>query len=143
MSGAAGSLGKSADEWRRILGAARYEILFGEGTEPPWSSPLNALKEPGTFVCAGCHAPLFDAAAKFDSGTGWPSFFRPIDAQCLATRPDLKLGMLRTEHRCARCGGHQGHVFEDGPPPTGLRYCNNGGALLFIPAGQALPPLRG
>jgi len=143
MSAPPPPLEKPAAEWRRLLDPARYAVLFGEGTEPPWSSALNAVKEAGTFVCAACHLPLFDAAAKYDSGTGWPSFSRPIDAGHLATRDDFKLGRLRTEYHCARCGGHQGHVFDDGPPPTGLRYCNNGAALLFIPEGQDLPPLRG
>ena len=96
----------------------------------------------GTYRCAGCGTELFGSDTKFNSGTGWPSFFRPIDPARIATQVDLKLGVPRTEYRCARCGGHQGHVFDDGPAPTGQRYCNNGVSLLFVPAGQALPPLR-
>ncbi|MCC7329015.1 MAG: peptide-methionine (R)-S-oxide reductase MsrB [Gammaproteobacteria bacterium] len=142
MNEPAEPLHKPAAEWERILEPARFRVLFRDGTEAPWTSPLNAVKEPGTFICAACHLPLFETAAKFDSGTGWPSFFRPIDPARIATQVDLKLGVPRTEYRCARCGGHQGHVFDDGPAPTGQRYCNNGVSLLFVPAGQALPPLR-
>ncbi len=94
----------------------------------------------GTFVCAACHLPLFESSAKFDSGTGWPSFFQPIAGR-VGTRRDFKLVLPRTEYHCARCGGHQGHVFGDGPPPTGQRWCNNGVALRFVPAGEPLPPL--
>lgn len=103
-----------------------------EGTERPFSSPLNAEKRNGQFVCAACGNPLFDAGAKFESGTGWPSFFKPLPG-AVATKEDTKLGMRRTEYHCANCGSHQGHVFEDGPNPTGLRYCNNGVALSFEP----------
>jgi len=136
-------LARTHEDWRGVLEAARYTVLFEEGTERPWSSPLNEVKEDGTFLCAACHLPLFEASGKFDSGTGWPSFFRPIDPARIATRRDFKLLVPRTEYHCARCGGHQGHVFGDGPAPTGQRYCNNGLALVFVPRGQPLPPLRG
>ncbi|HVN40978.1 MAG TPA: peptide-methionine (R)-S-oxide reductase MsrB [Myxococcota bacterium] len=132
------SLPKS--EWKRRLPRDAYGVLFEEDTEPPRSSPLDHEQRAGTFVCAACALPLFESSAKFDSGTGWPSFFRPI-AGHIATKTDFKLILPRTEYHCARCTGHQGHVFEDGPPPTGLRYCNNGLALRFVPEGEALPPL--
>ena len=105
------------------------------------SSPLDAEKRAGTFVCAACNLPLFDAAHKYDSRTGWPSFWQPLDA-AVATKTDFKMIYPRTEYHCVRCGGHQGHVFNDGPKPTGQRYCNNGVALAFVPQGQALPALR-
>jgi peptide-methionine (R)-S-oxide reductase len=132
------SLPKS--EWKKRLPPAAYAVLFEEDTERPGSSPLDREKRKGTFLCAACLLPLFESSAKFDSGTGWPSFFRPIEGR-LGTRTDYKLIVPRTEYHCARCGGHQGHVFEDGPPPTGLRYCNNGVALRFVPDGETLPPL--
>ena len=128
------------EEWRRRLSGAQYAVLFEEATERPFSSPLDKEKRAGTYVCAACQLPLFEAAAKFDSGTGWPSFFRAIPGR-VATRRDFSLLLPRTEYHCARCGGHQGHVFDDGPPPTGLRYCNNGVALRFVPEGEPLPPL--
>ena len=124
---------KSPAEWRRILGPQRYQILREAGTERPFSSPLNKEHRRGTFACAGCGLPLFSSAAKFDSGTGWPSFFRPLP-KAVVTRSDRSLLMERTEVLCRRCGGHLGHVFEDGPKPTGLRYCMNGLALKFRPA---------
>jgi peptide-methionine (R)-S-oxide reductase len=127
-------------EWQKRLSPAAYDVLFEEGTERPGSSPLNAEKRPGTFVCAACMLPLFESKAKYDSGTGWPSFFRPIPGR-VAEKRDFKLILPRTEYHCARCTGHQGHVFDDGPPPTGLRYCNNGVALRFVPEGETLPPL--
>lgn len=123
----------SEDEWRQRLTEAQFDVLRKEGTERPWTSPLNDEKRPGTYVCAGCEQPLFTADQKFDSGTGWPSFFDVIDG-AIGTKRDFKLILPRTEYHCSRCGGHQGHVFKDGPPPTGLRYCNNGVALKFIPA---------
>ncbi len=132
---------KTADEWRVLLGDARYEVLFKEATERPWSSPLNDEKRAGTYVCAACNQPLFLSSTKFDSGTGWPSFFRPIDG-ATGTKTDFKLLFPRTEYHCSRCGGHQGHVFNDGPEPTGQRWCNNGLALQFVPEGESLPELR-
>lgn len=124
---------KSDSEWRQLLGRERFAVLRQAATERPYSSPLNDEHRKGTFVCAGCANPLFSSAAKFDSGTGWPSFFRPL-AHGVVTRPDNSLGMERTEVLCARCGGHLGHLFDDGPRPTGLRYCMNGLAMRFIPA---------
>ena len=132
----------SDKEWKTLLEPERYHILFEEGTEPPGSSPLNNVKEVGTFICAACYLPLFESETKYESGTGWPSFYQPIDGR-LGTKLDLKLILPRTEYHCARCEGHQGHVFEDGPEPTGLRYCNNGLALIFVPEDKALPELRG
>jgi peptide-methionine (R)-S-oxide reductase len=120
------------DEWRRRLGAQQYAVLRHEGTEHAFTSPLNDEHRAGVFVCAGCALPLFTSRMKFDSGTGWPSFFTLIPGR-LATKEDLKHVYPRTEYHCVRCGGHQGHVFDDGPPPTNLRYCNNGVALRFIP----------
>lgn len=132
---------KPASDWRAELDPDRYAVLFEEATERPFSSPLYEEERDGTYVCAACHQPLFAASAKYHSGTGWPSFWTPIDA-AIATKTDHRLIVSRTEYHCSRCGGHLGHVFEDGPPPTGLRYCNNGLALRFVPAGEPLPPLR-
>ena len=134
-------LKKTDAEWKKLLSEDAYNILFEEDTERPFSSPLDKEKRPGTFICAACALPLFDAKTKFDSGTGWPSFFDTLPGR-IATKTDYKLILPRTEYHCARCGGHQGHVFEDGPKPTGLRYCNNGLALKFVPAGEALPAMR-
>jgi peptide-methionine (R)-S-oxide reductase len=134
-------LDKPFAEWRKLLPAAAFGVLFEENTERAFSSPLDHEKRGGTYVCAACFLPLFDAKTKFDSGTGWPSFFQPIPKH-VGTKEDRFLFVLRTEYHCARCSGHQGHVFDDGPKPTGQRWCNNGLALAFIPAGQALPPLR-
>jgi peptide-methionine (R)-S-oxide reductase len=121
---------KSDAEWRQQLPAAAYDVLRREGTERPWSSALNAEKRAGLYACAGCGLALFASTTKFDSGTGWPSFFQPLP-DAVQTHTDYKLILPRTEYHCARCGGHQGHVFSDGPRPTGQRYCNNGVALRF------------
>ena len=120
-------------EWQDRLTPEEFYVLREEGTERPWTSPLNDEKRDGTFNCAGCGLPLFEASQKYDSGTGWPSFFDTIPG-AVETKKDFKLIVPRTEYHCARCGGHQGHVFKDGPRPTGLRYCNNGVALDFVPA---------
>lgn len=132
----------SHDYWRDKVSAQAWHILFEEGTEPAGSSPLDAVYDPGTYVCAACYLPLFQSDDKYDSKTGWPSFTQPI-AGTMGTKRDFKLIWPRTEYHCVRCGGHQGHVFNDGPPPRGERWCNNGLALRFIPADQPLPDLRG
>jgi len=123
---------KSDEEWRRILTPEQYQVLRGHGTERPGSCALLREKRPGTFSCVGCGQPLFVADRKFESGTGWPSFFAPLQGS-IGTSVDDSYLMRRTEVHCNRCGGHLGHVFEDGPPPTGLRYCINGIALKFDP----------
>jgi peptide-methionine (R)-S-oxide reductase len=135
-------LHKSRDEWRSLLPPAAYAVLFEEDTEPSGSSPLNREKRAGTYICAACYLPLFSSETKFESGTGWPSFWKPIDKTHIDTQLDFVVIIPRTEYHCARCGGHQGHVFKDGPPPTGLRYCNNGLALNFVPRDTPLPRLR-
>lgn len=135
-------LEKDHEEWRKLVSNQEYRILFKEGTEPAGSSPLNHVKDNGTFICAACYLPLFEFDKKYESGTGWPSFYEPITGR-VATKLDLSLIWPRTEYHCIRCGGHQGHVFDDGPKPTGLRYCNNGLALKFIPDDKPLPELRG
>ena len=123
---------KTPAEWRRQLGPQRFHILREAGTERPYSSPLNKEKRRGRYLCAGCANPLFSSATKFESGTGWPSFYRALP-KAVVTREDRSLLMVRTEVLCARCGGHLGHVFRDGPKPTGLRFCMNGLALRFQP----------
>lgn len=133
---------KTIEEWKQILPKERFDILFREKTEPAWTSPLNDEKRDGTYICAACYQPVFASADKFDSGTGWPSFTRPIDDEAIDTKKDFKLIWPRTEYHCSNCGGHQGHVFDDGPQPTGQRWCNNGLALEFVAEGEALPDLR-
>ncbi len=123
---------KTNAEWKALLTPEQYYILREEGTEPAFSSPLNDEHRKGTFVCAACELPLFPSKYKFESGTGWPSFYDVLPGH-VETKLDFKLLLPRTEYHCARCGGHQGHVFNDGPAPTGLRYCNNGLALKFVP----------
>lgn len=126
-------LSLSKDEWRsRLEQPLAFDVLRRESTERPFTSPLNDEKRDGVFLCAGCELPVFTSAMKFDSGTGWPSFFTSIPG-ALETKRDFKLILPRTEYHCARCGGHHGHVFQDGPKPTGERWCNNGVALSFLP----------
>jgi peptide-methionine (R)-S-oxide reductase len=138
---AAAVLKKSSAEWRALLPPESYAVLFEEDTERPGSSPLNAEKRAGTYVCAACNQPLFKSAQKFDSGTGWPSFYDVLP-NAVEKHKDFKMILPRVEYHCSRCGGHQGHVFNDGPKPTGLRYCNNGVALRFVAASSTLPELR-
>ncbi len=134
-------LDKPFDEWRKLLSGAAFTVLFEEATERPRSSRLNQEKRKGTYVCAACYLPLFQSGTKYESGTGWPSFYAPIDSR-VATKRDWALIFPRTEYHCIRCGGHQGHLFTDGPAPTGQRWCNNGVALNFVPAGEPMPALR-
>ena len=129
---------KTEEEWRRLLTPQQYAVLRRHSTEPPGSCALLSEHRPGTFSCAACGQPLFRAERKFESGTGWPSFFAPLEG-AVATTTDRSFGMVRTEVHCSQCGGHLGHLFEDGPPPTGLRYCINGVALNFEPSGETHP----
>jgi peptide-methionine (R)-S-oxide reductase len=126
------------DEWKKRLTAEQYEVLRKHGTERAWTGCFVGTHEAGTYVCAGCGNPLFRSGTKFESGTGWPSFTQPVAETSVATREDSSYGMARTEVLCARCDGHLGHVFPDGPPPTGLRYCMNSAAMNHVPDGQPL-----
>jgi len=126
---------KTEEEWRKLLTRSQFHVLRERGTEPAGSSPLDTQYGPGTYLCAGCALPLFSSTTKFHSGTGWPSFYAPL-ADAVATSVDRSFFMTRTEVHCRRCGGHLGHVFNDGPKPTGLRYCMNGAALNFRPEGD-------
>lgn len=132
---------KQLSEWKKLLSKEQFHILFEEGTERSFTSALLNEKRAGHYLCAACYQPLFASNTKYESGTGWPSFWQPL-ANAVDTKRDFKLILPRTEYHCSNCGGHQGHVFNDGPQPTGLRYCNNGLALEFVPKEQSLPELR-
>ena len=134
-------LNKPHKAWRGLVSPEAYQVLFEAHTEQPGSSELNHEHREGTFICAACYLPLFESQYKYESGTGWPSFTQPISGH-IGTKRDFKLIILRTEYHCARCGGHQGHVFKDGPPPRGKRWCNNGLALKFVLRTDQLPDLR-
>jgi peptide-methionine (R)-S-oxide reductase len=128
------------EQWRERLTEEEYTVLRGHGTERPWSGCFVGTHDAGTYVCAGCANPLFRSGTKFESGTGWPSFTDPVGPGAVTTVEDRSYGMVRTEVRCARCDGHLGHVFPDGPPPTGLRYCMNSVSMRHVPDGEPLPP---
>ncbi len=130
-------LSLSDEEWRRRLTPEQYQVLRQHGTERPYEGCFVGTHEPGTYVCAGCSNPLFESGVKFESGTGWPSFTQPVSADAVVEVLDRSYGMVRTEVRCARCDGHLGHVFPDGPPPTGLRYCMNSVAMEHVPKAAA------
>ncbi len=130
---------KSPEEWRSCLTPMQHAVLREHATERAGTSPLNDEERQGVFCCAGCGAPVFSSATKFESGTGWPSFFAPIAEQAVGEREDRSLFMVRTEIHCAQCGGHLGHKFPDGPAPTRMRYCMNGAALAFVPEGEETP----
>jgi peptide-methionine (R)-S-oxide reductase len=123
---------KTDAEWKKLLSSLAYRVLRHEDTERAFANPLHENHQTGIYYCAGCDLPLFSSEHKFDSGTGWPSFWQPIDPKVIETRTDSKFFMTRVEVHCTRCNGHQGHVFDDGPPPTGLRYCINGVSLKFV-----------
>jgi peptide-methionine (R)-S-oxide reductase len=124
---------RSDADWRRLLSGPAYQVLRQEGTERPYTSPLNNEHRAGVFKCAGCNWPVYSSKTKFESGTGWPSFWQPLNSRAILKRTDSSMLMIRTEVHCANCGGHLGHVFNDGPQPTGLRYCMNGVAMTFQP----------
>ncbi len=129
----------SEEEWKQRLSPEEYRVLRQHGTERPWAGCFIGTKEPGTYVCAACANPLFQSGEKFESGTGWPSFTRPTGDAAVTEHADHSYGMVRTEVLCARCDSHLGHVFRDGPPPTGLRYCINSVSMKHVPEGQPIP----
>ena len=127
---------KSHAEWKQLLTKEQYEITAGKGTESPGTCPFETVHDPGIFQCVHCGTDLFRSSTKFESGTGWPSYYEPVSMLNIVEQTDRSLGMIRTEVLCARCGSHLGHVFDDGPPPTGKRYCMNGTAMKFVPEGK-------